>query len=122
MSTSWKTRVVKIGNSQGIRIPKLLLEHAGISDEVEVEVQANQLIIRPTQSPRQGWEEQFQAMAEAGDDSLLDAEPLILAKWEANNWDFVASSSRNKFQSRRKSCSSGDANAKYLRRKNERQR
>ena len=88
MSTSWKTRVVKIGNSQGIRIPKLLLEHAGISDEVEVEVQANQLIIRATQSPRQGWEAQFQAMAEAGDDRLLDEEPLVLTEWEAQEWEW----------------------------------
>ena len=31
-----KTRIVSIGNSQGIRIPKLLLEQTGLSGEVEI--------------------------------------------------------------------------------------
>ena len=34
-----KTRIVRIGNSQGIRIPKPLLEQTGLHDEVEVSVQ-----------------------------------------------------------------------------------
>lgn len=67
-----KTRLIKIGNSQGIRIPKLLLEQLHLSDEVELEVQQNQLIIRPARSVRQGWDKEFQEMAEQGDDRLLD--------------------------------------------------
>ncbi|MEP0869684.1 AbrB/MazE/SpoVT family DNA-binding domain-containing protein [Trichocoleus desertorum AS-A10] len=67
-----KTRIIKIGNSQGIRIPKLLIEQLHLSDEVELEVQQNQLIIRPARSTRQGWEAAFQKMAEYGDDQILD--------------------------------------------------
>jgi antitoxin MazE len=88
MSMLVKARVIKIGNSQGIRIPKLLLEQAGLSGEVEVEAMSGQLIIRPAQSPRVGWDAQFQAMAEAGDDHLLDAESLDLTAWEESEWEW----------------------------------
>jgi len=37
MGTAIRTRIVRIGNSQGIRIPKPLLEQSGISEEVEEE-------------------------------------------------------------------------------------
>ena len=83
-----KTRIVKIGNSQGIRIPKLLLEQLHLSDEVELEVQQNQLIIRPARSVRQGWDEAFQKMAEQGDDQLLDQEATSLTSWDADEWEW----------------------------------
>jgi prevent-host-death family protein len=41
-----KVRIVRIGNSQGIRIPKLLLEQTGLRDEVELEVRAGSLVLR----------------------------------------------------------------------------
>ena len=69
-----KTRIIKIGNSRGIRIPKLLIEQIGIGTEVEIAVEKDQLVVRSTSSPRQGWDAQFRAMAEHGDDRLLDTE------------------------------------------------
>src|SRR5256885_479300 len=87
MNTIVKTRLVKIGNSHGIRIPKRLLEQVGLTGEVEIEVQSGQLVIRPVRSARQGWDAQFQAMAQAGDDRLLDGEPPTLTTWEADAWD-----------------------------------
>ena len=42
-----KTRIVPIGNSQGIRIPKLLLEQTGLSGEVEISAEDDALVIRP---------------------------------------------------------------------------
>ncbi len=78
----------KIGNSKGVRIPKSLLEQVGLTNEVEMIAQSGQLIIRPSYSPREGWEAQFIAMAQAGDDKLLDAEPLTLTEWEANEWEW----------------------------------
>lgn len=85
MTTSVKTHIIKIGNSQGIRIPKLLLQQVGLSNEVEVEAQPGQLVIRPLALVRRDWEQAFQAMAAQGDDRLLDSEPLVLTKWEAND-------------------------------------
>ena len=71
MGTAIKTRIVKIGNSQGLRIPKTLLEQSGINSEVEIEVQGNHLIIRPVEQVRKGWKEAFIEMAEKKDDVLL---------------------------------------------------
>lgn len=81
-----KTRVIKIGNSQGIRIPKLLIDHVGLGDEVEIAVQRDQLVIRPASHPRNGWDKQFRAMAEHGDDHLLD-EP-IPTQWDVGEWQW----------------------------------
>lgn len=91
MSTIVKARIIKIGNSQGIRIPKLLLDQVGLTDQVEVEAQPDQLVIRPvsqSQQSRQGWEEQFRAMAARGDDKLLDAELVSGSRWDENEWEW----------------------------------
>ncbi len=52
MSTVIRTRVIKIGNSQGIRIPKLLLEELHLGQDVELELQDEQLVIRRVSLPR----------------------------------------------------------------------
>jgi antitoxin MazE len=72
MGKAVKTQVVKIGDLQGVFIPKTLLEQSGITSEVEIEVQGNNLIIRPFEPVRKGWEKAFIEMAENGDDVLLD--------------------------------------------------
>jgi antitoxin MazE len=83
-----KARIVKIGNSQGIRIPKLLLERSNLDEEVELEAQDNQLIIRSARQPRQGWESAFRAMAERGDDELLDKDLLAQTRWDEDEWQW----------------------------------
>lgn len=50
-----KARLVRIGNSRGIRLPKLLIEQAGLSDEVELDVRHGAIVIRPTDGPRASW-------------------------------------------------------------------
>jgi len=82
-----KTRIIQIGNSQGIRIPKPILEQLGFTDEVELEVLPDQLVVRSVHQARQQWDEAFKAMAEAGDDQLLDDEPFTLTEWEESEWD-----------------------------------
>src|SRR6185437_9313527 len=72
MASSVRTHIVKIGNSQGIRIPKPLLEQTGLTGEVQLDVEADRLILRPVTKARQGWAAEFQRMAAAGDDQLLD--------------------------------------------------
>jgi antitoxin MazE len=88
MDTIIKTRIVKIGNSQGIRIPKLLLDQLGFGSEVEIAVQQHALVIRPLQHPRHGWEEQFRIMAERGDDQLLDGDIVSLTTWDDEEWEW----------------------------------
>lgn len=83
-----RAKIIKIGNSQGIRIPKLFLEQTKLGDEVELEAQDDQIIIRPVTYPRQGWDEAFQAMAERGDDQLLDDDLASQTRWGQDEWEW----------------------------------
>jgi antitoxin MazE len=83
-----KTRIVRLGNSQGVRIPKLLLEQTGLSGEVEIEARKGALVIRPVGKPRAGWAEAFQKMAQNGDDALLDAETLNTSRFDKDEWEW----------------------------------
>jgi antitoxin MazE len=83
-----KARIVKIGNSQGIRIPKLLLERSNLAEEVELEAEDNRIIIRSIKQPRQDWESAFRAMAERGDDKLLDKDLLSQTQWDEDEWQW----------------------------------
>ncbi len=83
-----RTRIVKIGNSQGIRIPKLLLERSNLAEEVELEAEDNRIIICSTRQPRQDWERAFRAMAERGDDSLLDHGSPPQNHWDEDEWQW----------------------------------
>ncbi len=87
MSTVVKTRIVKIGNSQGVRIPKLLLDQTDFGEEVELVLQENRIIIQASRSARDGWEEQFRAMASRGDDQLLD-DDLPFPSWDEEEWEW----------------------------------
>mgnify|MGYP001083485033 CR=1 FL=1 len=88
MSTVVKSRIVKIGNSRGIRIPKLLLEQSNLGEEVELVLQQGQNVVRPVRRVRQGWEEAFQAMSERGDDELLDGDVLVSTVWDEEEWEW----------------------------------
>jgi antitoxin MazE len=79
-----KARIVRIGNSRGIRIPKLLIDQTGLGGEVEIMVRGSTLVIIPATRPRAGWAEAFRAMAERGDDHLID-EPRP-TRWDRNEW------------------------------------
>ena len=82
-----KTRIVRIGNSQGIRIPKPLLEQSGLGEEVELEVRRDEIVIRAASRPRAGWDEAFQAMAARGDDALLDPDAQS-TEWDNEEWSW----------------------------------
>ncbi len=87
-----KARIVKIGNSKGIRIPKPLLEQTGLADEVEIRVEDNRLVIASAlpepPPPRHGWAKAFKEMAATGDDTLLDGERALPTLWEGEEWEW----------------------------------
>ena len=66
--------VIPIGNSKGIRLGKALLEKYNIKDAVELILEKGYIIIKPTSSPRKGWEKAFKKMHENGDDNSLMAD------------------------------------------------
>ncbi len=83
-----RARVVKIGNSQGIRIPKPILEQTGIMEDVELEVEKNQIIIRPISDPRSGWDIAFKTMSEKNDDVLIHRTENISQSWDEEEWQW----------------------------------
>ena len=82
-----RARVIKIGNSQGLRIPKPILEQTGIMNDVEIEVEKNQIIIRPIKNVREGWDAAFKIMGGKGDDEpILDEN--ISHSWDEEEWQW----------------------------------
>ena len=67
-----KARIIRIGNSQGIRLPRALLEQADLGEEVELQAQPGRLIVRAARRPRAEWARAAQTMHERNDDQLLD--------------------------------------------------
>ncbi|MBI3029332.1 MAG: AbrB/MazE/SpoVT family DNA-binding domain-containing protein [Candidatus Rokubacteria bacterium] len=80
-----KARLVRIGNSRGVRLPKPLIEEAGLSDEVEVRVRDGAVVITGASRPRSGWAEAARQMRARGDDRLLD-EPTATRFDKAWRW------------------------------------
>jgi antitoxin MazE len=83
-----KTRIVPIGNSHGIRIPKQLLDQTGLSGDVEICAKNNTLVISSLARPRAGWATAFQKMAQRGDDALLDGAAPALSSWDEDEWEW----------------------------------
>jgi antitoxin MazE len=86
MTSPIHSKVVKIGNSQGIRIPRSLLEQAQLNGDVLLTVEDNKLIIQSAHKPRQGWSTAFQKMVLNGDDHLLDQS--IPTQWDEDEWQW----------------------------------
>jgi antitoxin MazE len=85
-STDMKLRLVAIGNSRGLRLPKAILEQCRLENEVELEIEAGRLIIKPARrSTRKGWDEAFKKMGSAGEDRLLIDDRLDL---DSSDWEW----------------------------------
>ncbi len=82
------TKLVPIGNSRGIRIPKAMLEHCGFGDEVELQAKNGALILRPVNTPRAGWAESFAGMAAAKDDLLVQEDAAPVTQFDAEEWEW----------------------------------
>lgn len=81
-----KARLVRIGNSRGIRLPKPLIEQAGLTDEVELQVQAGAITIRAARGVRAGWEEAAKLMRARDDDRLID--PPVATRFDEDEWEW----------------------------------
>lgn len=88
MAPALKTRIIKIGNSKGIRIPKHMLEQSNLGEDVELTLEKGQIILRSSRGVRQNWGESFKAMSERDDDQLLDAKAIHSTKWDETEWEW----------------------------------
>ena len=58
-----RAKLVRIGNSKGIRLPKPILEASGIEDEVDLSVEEGRIVLMPAKRhPREGWAEAIAAI------------------------------------------------------------
>ncbi len=62
------TKLVAIGNSKGIRIPKALREKYGWSESVVLEETEDGILLRRDTSQALSWKETYRAMADADED------------------------------------------------------
>ena len=83
-----RARIIKIGNSQGIRIPKPLLQQVGIGEDVELAIEDKRIIILPVSKPRENWDAAFKQMAATGDDALLIADQELIHLWDEEEWQW----------------------------------
>ena len=81
-----KSQIIQIGNSQGVRLPKMLLEESRITGEVDLELHPDGILIRNAQKPRALWDEQFKIMAENEDDDLTGGDTST--KFEKKEWQW----------------------------------
>ena len=83
-----RTSIIRIGNSQGIRIPKVFLEQSHLGTEVELEVEDEKIVIRSASHSRQGWGEKFRLMAESGDDKMIEEDLIVPSEWDKDEWEW----------------------------------
>jgi antitoxin MazE len=81
-----RTRIVRIGNSRGIRVPKAVLEQAQLPVEVELHARPGRLVVVGVKRPRDGWAAAARAMHERGEDALLD--PPRPTKFDDEQWEW----------------------------------
>lgn len=84
-----QTKIIKIGNSKGVRIPKHMLDRLDMTDDIELVVddETQQIHIRPLKSVRKGWGESFQKMHERKEDDLIIDDALDL-NFDLENWEW----------------------------------
>jgi len=86
MTNVVKAKIIRIGNSQGVRLPKIWLDQLNLGPEVEMAMQSDKIVIRPALRPRQDWDKQFAAMAQAGDNRLLDT--AVPTSFDKDEWEW----------------------------------
>ena len=85
-STGTRVRLVKMGKTRGIRLPQQFLDQAELDEEVELEIQEDQVVIRLVPRPRRNWDKYSAEMAARGDDRLLDSKAFSLTGWDEEKW------------------------------------
>jgi antitoxin MazE len=81
-----KARLIRIGNSRGLRLPKPLIEQAGLEDEVELCVHDGVIEISSSKSPRTGWATAAKRLRNGDPDRLLD--PSTPTRFDEEEWEW----------------------------------
>ncbi len=79
-----KTKLVPIGNSRGVRIPKPMIKEARITDEVDMQVRDGAIVITSVAGVRSGWAESAKILHERNEDRLLDG--VTESEFDKSEW------------------------------------
>jgi len=81
-----EAKLVRIGNSKGIRLPKSMLAQTGMTERIEIEARGQSIILKPIKEPRSDWEASFakgNSKRSKEDRAWLDAD---LVSGEGDKW------------------------------------
>jgi antitoxin MazE len=81
-----RARLIRIGNSRGVRIPRPLIEEARLGDEVELLIRGESIVIRRAKSPREGWSDAAASLAARQEQPLLD--PPTPTRFDEEEWEW----------------------------------
>ncbi len=81
-----RTRLVRIGNSRGVRLPKALIAQAGLTDEVELYVKEGAIIVERATALRSSWAEAAREMRHSNEDRLPD--PHLPTHFDEEEWEW----------------------------------
>jgi len=79
-----KTKIIRIGNSRGVRIPKPLLEQAGLEGQVILRVVEDGIVIESADKPRANWAEAARVLHERREDAPFDE--FVLTDFDESEW------------------------------------
>jgi antitoxin MazE len=80
-----KAKIIPIGNSQGLRIPKPILKQCGFGQDVEIEIHDKKLIIKSSNKARHNWGKAFETMHQNEDDKLIE---FAQNQWDEEEWEW----------------------------------
>ena len=81
------THLIRIGNSIGIRIPKLLIEQAGLEGkDLRLQVVEDGLLILPKKPAREGWRKSIENTLETRGAESLEQELLNAPLSTDDDW------------------------------------
>jgi antitoxin MazE len=80
-----RLRIVRVGNSRGIRVPKALLDEARVGPDAEFDarVTPDGILLAPARTVRLGWAEAATRLHAEGCDALIDTPS---PKFDTTEW------------------------------------
>ena len=81
--------LIRIGNSQGIRIPKAIIKQARLENKkLEFKIIDDGLLIQPVKKNREGWKEEFDKALKSQESSEAEQEWLDASLVDEEDWEW----------------------------------